>query len=163
MLFPLFLDVDYRFVSGLTPLNVTFSSTDNRRSLNMDIDDDQFAEGDELIILQLTNFSSVITIGQQTTMITIQENDSEPLHTTLAEFPLSFCKIAHNVHTCSVPSPEVTVGFSSSMYTVAECGNFVEVCIQTNSSSGILSSGGFVTFSVSITPSTAGERRLLHT
>ena len=53
---------------------------DIRRAITLNITDDQFAEGNELIVLQLMGFSSVITIGQQTTMITIQENDGEPLY-----------------------------------------------------------------------------------
>jgi len=73
-------DVDFNFLSGLTPFNVTFNPTDTRRAIILNITDDQFAEGNELIILQLMNFSSVITFGQQTTMITIQENDGESLY-----------------------------------------------------------------------------------
>jgi len=57
---------------------VTLSPTDNRRAIDLDITNDQLAEGDEVINLQLTSFSSVIVIGQQTTAITLQENDSEP-------------------------------------------------------------------------------------
>ena len=47
------------------------------------------------------------------------------------------------------------------MYTVLESGGYVEVCVQTNSTSDILPSGGFVTFSVDVTASTAGERHYL--
>ena len=52
----------------------------------------------------------------------------------------------------------MTVGFSSNMYTVVESYGYVEVCVEANSDVGSLSSGGFVTFSISVTPSTAGER-----
>ena len=158
-------DVDFYFLSGLTPFNVTFNPMDTRRAIILNITDDQFAEGNELIILQLMNFSSVITFGQQTTMITIQENDGESLYVlhngrVIADF-LSENWYNYDVPTCFVPSPEVTVGFSSRMYMVVESGGYVEVCVQTSSSSDILSSGGFVTFSVSVTASTAGERQLL--
>lgn len=71
-------DSDYSFPSGSLPFNVTLSPTDNRRAIDLDITNDQLAEGDEVINLQLTSFSSVIVIGQQTTAITLQENDSEP-------------------------------------------------------------------------------------
>ena len=43
----------------------------------LNITDDQFAEGDELITLQLTKVSSYISIGRQTTLVTIQDNDGE--------------------------------------------------------------------------------------
>ena len=51
----------------------------------------------------------------------------------------------------------VTVGFSSNMYTVVESDGHVEVCVEAKSDVGSLSSSGFVTFSISVTPSTAGE------
>ena len=57
---------------------MTLSPTDHRRAIDLDITNDQLAEGDEVINLQLTSFSSVIMIGQRTTAITLQENDSEP-------------------------------------------------------------------------------------
>ena len=56
---------------------MTFNPLDNRRAIVLDITDDQFAEEDELIHLQITDFSSYVTIGQQTAVITIQENDGE--------------------------------------------------------------------------------------
>ena len=52
----------------------------------------------------------------------------------------------------------VTVGFSSNMHTVVESDGYVEVCVEAKSDVGSLSSGGFVTFSISVTPLTAGER-----
>ena len=44
------------------------------------------------------------------------------------------------------------------MYTVVESAERVEVCVRMQSGSASLPIGGFVTFSVSITPSTAGEK-----
>ena len=41
---------------------------------------------------------------------------------------------------------------------MVESGDSVEVCVQMRSGSASLPSGGFVTFSVSITPSTAGKK-----
>jgi len=52
---------------------------DNRRAIDVHITDDQFAEGDEFIALQLTSLVSFIAIGQQTTVIRIQENDGQLL------------------------------------------------------------------------------------
>ena len=57
-----------------------------------------------------------------------------------------------------VYSSVVTVGFSSNMYTVVESDGYVEVCVQVNSDVGSLPSGSFVTFSITVTPSTAGEK-----
>ena len=56
---------------------MTFNPPDNRRAIVLDITDDQFAEEDELIHLQITDFSTYVTIGLQTAVITIQENDGE--------------------------------------------------------------------------------------
>ena len=44
------------------------------------------------------------------------------------------------------------------MYTVLESSDYVEVCVEVNSAVGSLPSGSFVTLSVSVTPSTAGEK-----
>ena len=52
----------------------------------------------------------------------------------------------------------VTVGFSSNTYTVVESNGYVEVCVEVNSGVGSLPSGSFVAFSISVTPSTAGEK-----
>ena len=52
----------------------------------------------------------------------------------------------------------MTVGFSSNMYTVIESNGYVQVCVEANSNIGSLSSDGFVTFFISVTPLTAGER-----
>ena len=68
---------DFYFGSGPLPFNVTFNPLDNRRAIVLDITDDQFAEEDEFIHLQITDFSTYVTIGQQTAVITIQENDGE--------------------------------------------------------------------------------------
>ena len=57
-----------------------------------------------------------------------------------------------------VHSSVVTVGFNRDMYTVVESYGYVEVCVLANSDVGSLSNGGFVTFFISVTPSTAGER-----
>lgn len=122
---------------------------DNRRAIDLHITDDQFAEGDEFIALQLTSLVSFIAIGQQTTMIRIQENDGELLLVVREKGP--------DLDNVFIPSPVLTVGFSSSMYSVVESGGSVEVCVQAESGTVSLSSGGFVTFSISVTPSTAGE------
>ena len=78
-IFSALLDIDFFVPSGSPPFNVTFNPMDIRREIILNITDDQFAEGNELIVLQLMNISSVIAIGQQTTMITIEDNDSKPL------------------------------------------------------------------------------------
>lgn len=63
---------------------MTLDPINSRKAIELDITNDQLAEGDEMINLQLSSFSSAVRIGQQTTMITIQDNDSEPsLHAIL--------------------------------------------------------------------------------
>ena len=50
---------------------------ESEQAIVLNITDDEFAEGDELISLQLNKFSSYITIGQQSTLIQIQDNDGK--------------------------------------------------------------------------------------
>jgi len=71
--------IDFFVPSGSPPFNETFNPMDIRREIILNITDDQFAEGNELIVLQLMNISSAIAIGQRTTMITIEDDDSKPL------------------------------------------------------------------------------------
>ena len=56
---------------------MTFYPTDSRKAVVLNITDDQLAEGNELISLQLTELSSNIGIGQQTTLITIQDDEGK--------------------------------------------------------------------------------------
>ena len=119
---------------------MTFSPTDINRTITLNITDEMFVEGDEVITLFLTNFSSVIKIGQQTTNITIEDNDSKPLGSgrevqiCITHVPVLF------------PLSVATVGFSNATYIVVESGGYVEVCVQPKS--GSLSSGGFVAISI---------------
>ena len=148
MIFSIPVDIDFTFSSGPLPFNVTFHPVDNRRAIDLYITDDQSAEGDEFIDLQLINPVGNITIGQQMAQIKIQDNDGRLL--------LIVVKEVQDVLLC-FPSPVVTVGFSSSMYTVVESTGSVEVCVQAENGTVSLSSGGYVTFSISVTPSTAGK------
>ena len=68
---------DFSFISGAPPFNVTFNPTDDRKAVVLNITDDQLAEGNEFINLQLTNFSSYIRIGQQMADIKIQDDEGK--------------------------------------------------------------------------------------
>lgn len=70
-------DIDFTFPSSPLPFNVTFNPMDNRKAIDLHIIDDQLAAGDEFIALQLTNLAGDITIGQQTTLIKLQEDDGK--------------------------------------------------------------------------------------
>ena len=56
---------------------MTFNPTDDRKAVVLDITDDQLAERNEVISLQLTELSSNIGIGQRTTRITIQDDEGK--------------------------------------------------------------------------------------
>ena len=79
MIFSIPVDIDFTFSSGPLPFNVTFHPVDNRRAIDLYITDDQSAEGDEFIDLQLINPVGNITIGQQMAQIKIQDNDGRLL------------------------------------------------------------------------------------
>ena len=75
------------FSIGTLPLSITFVPSDNMHPVPFEIIDDMYTEENETFTLSLSlaSPSDSIQIGQSTTQVTIEDDDSKWLHIGLVD------------------------------------------------------------------------------